>query len=274
MLYLVHKLIQPLRRVLYLMTAQIISFGIQKGGSSKTTTSGVVSYLLSQDHKVLTIDMDSQGNLTEFLTRRDVVDFSGYTILEAMQEQDAREYIYPITENLHLMAADDLLATFSRWLYSDYRHGDRSLVLAKTLATVKEDYDYIILDTPPALGDLTINSLAASDYVVAMFEASIFCYSALGRFLETCLHVREKVNPQLTVAGILRGLIDARRTDNKALISQVEEEYGEMCFDTVLRRNAAAGRLPITGFENNNELDQAVSQYQEFLKELLIRVGK
>lgn len=254
------------------MTAKIISFGIQKGGSSKTTTSGVVAHLLSKAAKVLIIDMDSQGNLTEFLTGRDVVDFSSRTILEAMQEQDAGDYIYKVTDSLHLIAADDLLATFSRWLYSDYRHGDRALVLHEILKTVKDDYDYIILDTPPALGDLTINSLAASDYVVAMFEASIFCYSALGRFLETCWHVRERANPNLAVAGILRGLIDARRTDNKALIAQVEEVYGEMCFETVLRRNAAAGRLPITGFENNNELDQAVAQYEEFLKELLIRV--
>ena len=245
------------------MTAKIISFGIQKGGSSKTTTSGVVSYLLSREHKVLTIDMDSQGNLTEFLARRDVVDFSGRTILEAMQDKDVTNYIYKVSETLHLVAADDLLATFSRWLYSDYRHGDRALVLRETLQPVMEEYDYIILDTPPALGDLTINSLAASDYVVAMFEASIFCYSALGR---------ERANPNMAVAGILRGLIDARRTDNKALIAQVEEVYGEMCFDTVLRRNAAAGRLPITGFENNNELDQAVAQYEKFLKELLQRV--
>ena len=254
------------------MSAKVISFGIQKGGSSKTTTSGVIAHLLSRDHKVLILDMDSQGNLTEFLTRRDVVDFSGKTILEALQEQDARNYIYRVTESLHLIAADDLLATFSRWLYTDYRHGDRSLVLHETLKTVRDDYDYIIIDTPPALGDLTINSLAASDYIVAMFEASIFCYSALGRFLETCWHVRERANPNLVVAGILRGLIDARRTDNKALISQVEDEYGEMCFETVLRRNAAAGRLPITGFENNNELDHAVAQYEEFLKELLVRV--
>lgn len=254
------------------MTAKIISFGIQKGGSSKTTTSGVVAHLLSKTAKVLIIDMDSQGNLTEFLTGRDVVDFSSRTILEAMQEQDARSYIYKVTDTLHLIAADDLLATFSRWLYTDYRHGDRALVLHETLKTVKDDYDYIILDTPPALGDLTINSLAASDYVVTMFEASIFCYSALGRFLETCWHVRERANPNLAVAGILRGLIDARRTDNKALIAKVEEVYGEMCFETVLRRNAAAGRLPITGFENNNELDQAVAQYEEFLKELLARV--
>lgn len=253
------------------MTAKIISFGIQKGGSSKTTTSGVVSYLLSKDYKVLAIDMDSQGNLTEFLGRKDVEYFSGRTILEAMQEEDVTNYIYKVSDTLHIVPADDLLATFSRWLYNDHR-GDKAMVLRETLKPVMDQYDYIILDTPPALGDLTINALSASDRVVAMFEASVFCYSALGRFLETCWHVREKVNPRLAVDGILRGLIDARRTDNKALISQVAETYGELCFETILTRNAAAGRLPLVGFENNNELDKAVAKYEYFVKELLDRV--
>ena len=255
------------------MSAKVISFGIQKGGSSKTTTSGVVSYLLSQDHKVLAVDMDSQGNLTEFLSRRDVAYFSGRTVLEAMKDSDPSDYIFKVTENLHLLPADDLLATFSRWLYTECRASDRAHILRDTLLSVESQYDYIIIDTPPALGDLTINSLSASDHVVTMFEASLFCYSAVGRFLETCLHVRERANPNLQVAGILRGLIDGRRTDNKALISQVHDTYGELCFDTVLTRNAAAGRLPITGFENNNELKQAVAQYEIFLKELLERVG-
>ena len=253
------------------MTAKVISFGIQKGGSSKTTTSGVTAHLLSRQYKVLAIDMDSQGNLTEFIGRKDVTYFSGQTILEAMQTGDVTSYIYEITDNLHLVPADDLLATFSRWLYNDHR-GNKTNVLRETLKPVMDQYDYIILDTPPALGDLTINALAASDRVVAMFEASIFCYSALGRFLETCWHVREKVNPDLAIAGILRGLIDARRTDNKALISQVAETYGELCFDTVLTRNAAAGRLPLVGFENNNELGRAVAQYERFVEELLERV--
>lgn len=253
------------------MPAQVISFGIQKGGSSKTTTSGVTAHLLARSHKVLTIDMDSQGNLTEFLARKDVEYFSGKTVLEAMQHRDVTGYIYQVTDNLHLVPADDLLATFSRWLYNDHV-GNKAMVLREALEPVMDMYDYIIIDTPPALGDLTINSLAASDRVVAMFEASIFCYSALGRFLETCWHIRERVNPKLAVAGILRGLIDARRTDNKALISQVADTYGELCFDTVLTRNAAAGRLPLVGFENNNELDRAVAQYEIFLKELLKRV--
>ena len=254
------------------MVATVISFGIQKGGSSKTTTSGVTSYLLARDKKVLVVDIDSQGNLTEFLGRKDVAYFSGQTILEAMKEQDVMNYIYEISDNLHLVPSDDLLATFSRWLYNEYRGGNKAMVLRETLKPVMEQYDYIIIDTPPALGDQTINALAASDRVVAMFEASIFCYGALGRFLETCWHVREKINPDLAVAGILRGLIDARRTDNKALISQVAETYGELCFDTVLTRNAAAGRLPLVGFENNSELGRAVAQYESFVKELLDRV--
>lgn len=253
------------------MVAQVISFGIQKGGSSKTTTAGVTSYLLSRQYKVLAIDMDSQGNLTEFLGRRDVASFSGQTVLEAMKSNDVTDYIFEITDNLHLVPADDLLATFSRWLYNDHR-GDKTKVLRESIEPVMDIYDYIIIDTPPALGDLTINALSASDRVVAMFEASIFCYGALGRFLETVWHVREKVNPNLAVAGILRGLIDARRTDNKALVSQVAETYGELCFKTVLTRNAAAGRLPLVGFENNNELDRAVAQYVYFVEELLERV--
>lgn len=253
------------------MSAKIISFGIQKGGSSKTTTSGVVSHILSRTHKVLTIDMDSQGNLTEFLGRKDVADFSDRTILEAMQVGDVTNYIYKVTDTLHLLPADDLLATFSRWLYNEH-HGNKAFVLKEALKPVMDQYDYIIIDTPPALGDLTINALSASDRVVAMFEASIFCYSALGRFLETCWHIREKVNPDLAVAGILRGLIDARRTDNKALISQVADTYGELCFETVLTRTAATGRLPLVGFENNPELDRAISQYEYFVKELLERV--
>ena len=152
------------------MTAKVISFGIQKGGSSKTTTSGVTAHLLSRQYKVLAIDMDSQGNLTEFLGRKDVAHFSGQTVLEAMKEGDVTDYIFEITESLHLVPADDLLATFSRWLYNDHRGGDKTKVLYKALQPVLNQYDFIILDTPPALGDLILNSLSASDRVVAMFE--------------------------------------------------------------------------------------------------------
>jgi chromosome partitioning protein len=254
--------------------AKIITFGIQKGGSSKTTTSGIVAHLLSENHRVLAVDMDSQGNLTELLTQRDIYDFHKNTVFEALQVQDARPYIHAINDRLHILPAEDHIARFASWLYSPsnaYR-GNKSLVLMETLAPVLDDYDYVIIDTPPALGEQTLNALAAADIVVAMFEASKFCYSALSRFLETCVHIQEIVNREMQVAGILRCMIDVRRTDNKALIELVEEEYAELCFKTVITRTAATGRLSINGFNDNPELKQAVAQYREFVEELIARV--
>jgi chromosome partitioning protein len=251
--------------------AKIISFGIQKGGAAKTTSSGIVAHLLSKKYKVLAVDLDSQGNLTELLTQQDIYDFHGRTVLEALMERDARPYIHPVTDTLHILTAEDLLATFPRYLYTEYR-GNRSLVLRETLETVRDSYDYIIVDTPPALGDQTINALSASDAVVIMFETSKFCYSALGRFIETVGHVQDMVNPDLKIAGILRTIVDVRRSDAKAFVELIEEEYPGMAFDTVITRKAATGRLTIHGFKENPELNQALEQYEGFVKELISRV--
>ncbi|OMD35687.1 ParA family protein [Paenibacillus odorifer] len=253
--------------------ATVISFGIQKGGSAKTTTSGIVAHILSEEYgkRVLAVDLDSQGNLTELLSQQDIYDFYEMTVFEALKEQDAKKYIHKVRNRLDILPAEDHLARFPSWLYESYR-GNRSLVLKDTLKNVQELYDYIIIDTPPALGDQTINALAASDAVVAMFEASKFCYSAIGRFLETCVHVQDKVNPDLKISGILRSLIDARRTDNKALIELIEEEYGELCFSTIMTRTAAIGRLSINGFTDNPELNQGLKLYRDFVKELIKRV--
>lgn len=125
------------------MTATVISFGIQKGGSSKTTTSGVTAYLLAKAARVLVIDMDSQGNLTEFLGRKDVAYFGGQTVLEAMKDGDVTDYIYEISDNLHMVPADDLLATFSRWLYNEHRGGNKANVLREALKPVMDIYDSI-----------------------------------------------------------------------------------------------------------------------------------
>ena len=252
---------------------KIITFGIQKGGSGKTTTAGIVAYILyKQGHKVLAVDMDSQGNLTEMLTQKDIYEFHGETVLEALIEGDAKKYIHHINDTLHMLTAEDHLATFPRWLYTDYKGKSRSKVLDGILEGVKSKYDYIIIDTPPALSDQTVNALAASDAVVALFETSRFCYSALERFVETVEHAKNMINPRLQFAGILCTIIDIRRSDTKALLELVEETYEDKVFSTTISRRASVGRLGIYGFFDNPELKQALGQYEAFTKELLERV--
>lgn len=250
--------------------AKVITFSIQKGGCGKSTTTGVVAHLLSKKYRVLAIDLDSQGNLTELLTQRDIYDFHGETVLEAIKEQNAVPYIHSISKDLDMMTAEDHLATLPRWLYTEYR-GNKALALKNTLETVKDTYDYILIDTPPALGDQTVNALCASDYVVALCEPSQFAYSALGRFLETVGHA-QNVNPGLQLVGILVSLLDKRRSDNRAFLELIQEEYPELVFETIISRKASTGRLSTQGFGNNPELSDAVESFKGFVEELLTRV--
>lgn len=270
------------------MTARVISLGIQKGGCGKTTSAGILAHILTKDYakRVLVIDMDSQGNQTEYLARCDIYDFDGRTIFEALKEGTVRPYIVPISDLLHLVPATDLLATFSYWLYHEGRsvypeQGAMHLrALRLSLESVKEEYDYIIIDTPPHIGEQTLNSLVASDYVVVMFESSKFCLSAVDRFIETVEFIQgvtgQDLNPDLRVAGILRNLNDKRRSDMKDLVELCAEQYPEWVFETIIDRSAATGRLALTGFDEseNKELRKAIEPYQDFVKELIQRVGE
>lgn len=249
--------------------AKVISFTIQKGGCGKSLTCGTTAYLLSLDSKVLVIDFDSQGNVTELLTQRDVYDFHTQTVFEAIQSKEPQKYIHKVSDNLDIMTAEDHLALFPRWLYTTHK-GNKSLALAEMIAKVESKYDYILIDTPPSLGDHTINALSASDGVVILFEASKFCYSAISRVWETIDIAQKKVNPELKVLGVLCSMVDSIRTDSKEYIELIKEEYP--CFNTVIKRRAATGRIPIYGYFNNPELNSAVDQYKPFIEELKQRV--
>jgi chromosome partitioning protein len=263
------------------MSCKVITFGIQKGGCGKSTTSGIFAYLLKENgYRVLVVDMDSQGNLTELLSGQPSNEFIGKSVLEAMQYNEVERYITPISENFDLLPATNFLATLPRWIYTGKNYqgdslpfkGNPSLVLDKTLDQVRSQYDFIIIDTPPALSEQTTNALCASDYVVVLFESSNWCYSALPNFMDSIVSAKEYGNRDTKVLGILRTLSDKRRSDSKAFNDLIEEDYPDEVFKTIITRKASIGRIALYGFNENGELRQVLQQYQNFYEELMHRV--
>jgi len=264
---------------------KIVTFGLQKGGVSKTTTTGIMSYLFSKDNKkVLAVDFDSQGNLTELLTNEPANNFINNSIFEAIAFRDYKEphnYIKKVSENLSILPANNLLASYSRWLYTkqmpsiegklDYQ-GAAVQQLYLTLNVIKNEYDYIFIDTPPALSEQTTNALAASDFVVVLYECSKFCYSAIDNFMETVELIQSSVNKDLVNLGISRTLSDNRRKDAHFFNKVIEKDYPELIFNTIINRKATTGRLPLQGFEQNKELNDALFQYHDLYEEMVNRM--
>jgi chromosome partitioning protein len=260
-----------------------ITMGIQKGGCGKSTTTGVLAHLLSQEYKVLVIDMDSQGNLTELLTQQPSNDFVGRSVLESMQYNSIENIVINISSNLDILPANNFLATFPRWIYTGktytgdhipYNGKNPSLVLDRLLEKVRDSYDFILIDTAPSLSEQTTNALCASEYVIVMYECSNWCYSAIPNFMDSVSAANEVGNRGTEVIGILRTMNDVRRYDAKAFNELIAEDYPDLVFQTIITRKAPTGRLSLNGFEDNKELKQALFQYEDFYKELIERVKK
>lgn len=253
--------------------ATVISVGLQKGGTGKSTTSSLIAYFLSLKHKVLAVDMDGQGNLTQLLTGiEDITEIQG-TVHDAIWDEDATPYIMRINDTLHVLPGDENVNTLGPHFHITIpkRGGHYAVTLKEALDKVSDSYDYIIIDNPPALGELSVCSLTASDCVVVMFETSKFAHSSLHSYMKT-IEAVQNVNPKLKVAGILRAMIDNRRVDNKYYAELIKEEFGDLVFKTIIQRTAVVGRLPAFGIFGNSELNKVIKQYEPFFKELMKNV--
>lgn len=252
--------------------AKVISFAIQKGGVGKTTSAAITGYLLSKDARVLCCDFDSQGNMTYLLTQQNIYDFTGKTILQAVQERDPRPYIHKITDNLHILTSEDFLSTLPRFIHREYK-GNPNTLLQETLNVIRDDYDYIIIDCPPNLGDHTINALTASDYCVVMLQSEPFCYDALERFLEFLQGVKDNTNPDIQLAGILSTMLDQRATLDATILEKARSDYEDIVFESVIKRRSRIKEFTIEGISDSRKKDlEALDSYISFVEELKQRV--
>lgn len=257
--------------------AKIIVFGNRKGGVAKTTTTASVAYLLAlKGFKVLATEVDSQGNLTDMITLKDSRLFSGTTVFEAIKNGNAEPYIISINENLDLLPANKDLAGLQDWLYvpGNLPKGVRPQeALKRALEPIRNKYDYILIDTPPAFGDELVNAISAATHVIGCTEASKPSMTGLSDFIDVVKLVQDDINPNLQLLGIVTVMLDSRRSDNQSMLLKLQLSYEGILFNTIIRRSAATGRLYLFGFDEtkNPELQVALKQFIPLLKEVLTR---
>lgn len=224
---------------------RIIAITNQKGGVGKTTTCvNLAASLAATRRKVLLIDLDPQGNATmgSGIDKREV-ELSGYQLL--LEDQPVERIILSADNaGYHLIPGNsDLTAAEVRLMQMEGRESR----LGRRLQPVAGNYDYILIDCPPSLNMLTLNALTAASAVFIPIQCEYYALEGLSALLETVEQVREAVNPQLEVEGLLRTMFDARNNLANEVSEQLLQHFGDKVYRTIIPRNVRLAEAPSFG---------------------------
>ncbi|GGA45665.1 MULTISPECIES: ParA family protein [Psychrobacillus] len=224
---------------------RIIAIANQKGGVGKTTTSVNLSACLAYlGKKVLLVDIDPQGNASSGVgvNKGDIsqciydVLIDDVSVLETIQETKV-ENLYIVPATISLAGAEiELVSTISR-----------EVRLKKALQEVENQYDYIVIDCPPSLGLLTINSLTASDAIIIPVQCEFYALEGLSQLLSTIRLVQKHLNKNLEIDGVLLTMFDARTNLGIQVIEEVKKYFQEKVYKTIIPRNVRLSEAPSHG---------------------------
>ncbi len=250
---------------------QIISVANQKGGVGKTTTSINLSAALAKiGKKVLLVDCDSQANATTGMGI-DKPSLSESLYQGMIGEAGVDDIILPtLLPKLMMIPANiDLIGFEIEMVSADGRESK----LKDLLTPIKDRYDYIIIDCPPALSLLTLNAFTASDSVLIPLQSEFYALEGLGQLLNTIKRVKSSFNPRLKIKGILLTMFDKRTNLSQNVVEDAKKYFKEMVFNTKIPRNVKLGEAPSYGLPViiYDKQSQGSKSYVAFARELLKR---
>ena len=247
---------------------KIISVANQKGGVGKTSTTINLSTLLAKKgKKVLLIDADPQGNATSGVGAEKDIELSTYDVLvgeteiEETLEDTMIEGLKVCPSNINLAGAEvELVSMMSR----EQR-------LKEKLESVKEDFDYILIDCPPSLGLITLNAFTASDSVLIPVQCEYYALEGLGQLINTINLVKKHLNKGIEVEGALLTMYDARTNLSNQVVKEVKKYFNDKVYKTVIPRNvrlseAPSYGMPITEYDPRSK---GARSYEKFTREFL-----
>jgi len=246
--------------------ATVIAFANQKGGVAKTTSTLNLAAALAEDGlRVLCVDMDPQGNLTMSQgLNPDSIERSMFDVLVhrlPIENVITKAEIDLAVSSIDLAGAELALSSMI----------GRERALEKALAAVKGDYDYVLIDTPPSLGLLTINALVASNHVIVPVQCEYLSLRGLVQLENTLAMIRENLNPDVEIMGILPTMFDRRTLHAREAVEILEENFGDLVFKTRIKKTIRYAEAPVKGTSvlKYDPTGNAAKAYRDLAKEVL-----
>ena len=225
---------------------KVIALANQKGGVGKTTTTiNLGAALAEQGRQVLLIDMDPQGALSVGLgLNPTALERTVYNLLMDPKAVPAATITSTKIDRVELLPSNIDLAAAEVLLVGEVA---REQALARVLRPLRRQYDYLLIDCPPSLGLLTVNALTAADAVLVPLECEYFALRGMALLMDTIEKVRERLNPELEIAGILATMYDPRTVHGREVLGRVEDAFGDHVFRTVISKTIRFAEAPVAG---------------------------